>query len=392
MYFIADNVIFGSATVLNACTVLLVNHKRALGISSSFDQNGLSFVILGKTRLFRRNIAPFLDHRLLNLPWVGPRSCADLLRNIHTLLSRGKLGYKFGNMLAGPLWLEITFFLWSILNNSLSFVIAFLSSLFESTACRGAELPGLLGTSSDGSILLHGLLRDSTHLLGPLGTLGIGCVSRGLILTLLLHLSLTLNNIILNLMYLLLGPALGLILCSTDFRTLNITVLYKRSSANLDSLIKGNLLIFNETAFPKVFFALLLLLRLKVGDICSVTPLVIGVITLHHIIILSLFNHLYLVNTLLAIGSGSSSSNICKPNAFSIFSLPGCSAVKELADIRSVFLMMRMVMLLCVTVEGKGVHERSLVSADLPSQLSFALARAKEKNYGQNSLHTHCYL
>merc|ERR1719481_2357648 len=173
MYFIADNVIFGSATVLKACTVLLVNHKRALGISSSFDQNGLSFVILGKTRLFRRNVAPFLDHRLLNLPRIGPRSCADLLR--------------------------------SILNHCLCFVIALLLSLLEATACRSAELPWLLGTSCDGSVLLHRLFGDSTDLLWPLGAFSVSCVSRGLIFALLFNLSFALNNIILNLMYLL-GP------------------------------------------------------------------------------------------------------------------------------------------------------------------------------------------
>ena len=31
--------------------------------------------------------AVFLDHRLLDLPWLSSLSCADLLRYIHTLLN-----------------------------------------------------------------------------------------------------------------------------------------------------------------------------------------------------------------------------------------------------------------------------------------------------------------
>merc|ERR1711970_1344859 len=111
-------------------------------------------------------------------------------------------------------------------------------------------------------------------------------------------------------MNLLLSPTLWLILSSTYFRSLYITVLHQRGSTNSNSLIKSNLLIFNETAFPEVFLALLLLLRLIVCDVGGVAPLVVGVVTLHNIIVLSLLNHLNLVNTFLSSSSNSSKASI----------------------------------------------------------------------------------
>merc|ERR1711970_41795 len=262
---------------------------------------------LGKTRFLRRNIAPFLDNWLLDLPWVGSGPGADLLGDINALLSRGKLRDKLGHMLACTLGLKRTLFLGGILDNGLGFVVTFFSSLLESTTSGGTEFSWLLGTSSDGCVLLHILLGDRAHLLGPLGAFGVGSVSRGFILTLLLNLSPALNNIILNIMNLLLGPALRL--SSANLRSLNITVLYKRGSADLNGLIKSDFLVFNETVLSVVLLALLFLLGLVVGDIGGVAPLVVRVITLHNIIILSLLNHLNFVNTFLAIRSRSSSCN-----------------------------------------------------------------------------------
>merc|ERR1712106_1228106 len=256
---------------------------------------------LSQTRFLRRHITPFLDNWLLDLPWVGSLPGADLLGDINTLLGRLKLGDKLGHMLAGTLGLKSTLFLGGILDHSLGFVGTLLSTLLESTTSWGTELPGLLGTSSDWGVLLNLLLGDRADLLGPLGALGVGGVSRGFILTLLLNLSCALNNIILNIMHLLLGPALRLIFSSANLRSLDITVLHKGSSADLNSLIESDLLIFNETALPVVLLTLLLLLGLVGGDIGGVAPLVIRVITLHNIIILSLLNHLNFVNTSLAI-------------------------------------------------------------------------------------------
>merc|ERR1719234_1008638 len=115
-------------------------------------------------------------------------------------------------MLASPLGLKATLLLGGVLDHGLHLVKALLSSLLETTTCRGTELPGLLGASSDGGVLLHWLLGHGADLLGPLGALGVGGVSRGLVLTLLLNLSSALNHVVLHIVNLLLGPALGFVL------------------------------------------------------------------------------------------------------------------------------------------------------------------------------------
>jgi len=256
---------------------------------------------LGKTRLFRWHVAPFLHHRLLDLPGVGLGTSAHLLGYINTFLSRLQLGYKLGDMSTGSLGLQIALLLGGILDNGLGFVKTGLSTLLESTASRSTELPGFLGTSSDGGVLLHRLLGYAANFSGPLGALGECGVTTGLISTLLILNSLTLYNIILNIMLLLLGPALRLILSSADLRALHITVLDQRGSAHLHSLVEGNLLILDETVLPEVLLALLLLLGLIVGCVGGVAPPVVRVVALHNFIILSLLHHLDLVNAPLTI-------------------------------------------------------------------------------------------
>ena len=80
-------------------------------------------------------------------------------------------------MLTCSLWLQAAFFLGLVLHDCLCLVIALLITRYELTACWGTQFPGLLSAASDGSVLLHVLLGDGAHLLGPLGALGVGGVS-----------------------------------------------------------------------------------------------------------------------------------------------------------------------------------------------------------------------
>merc|ERR1719278_1406333 len=268
-----------------------------------------SEVNLGKARFLSGDIAPFLDDGLLDLPWVGPGSGADLLGDINALLGGLELGHQLGHVLAGPLGLQGTLFLGGILHNGLSFVVTLLGTLLEATASRGTELPGLLGTSGDGGVLLHLLLGDGAPLPWPLGALGVGGVAGGLVLTLLFDLGGALNHIVLNVVNLLLGPALGFVLGPADLRSLDITILDKGGPADLGSLVEGDLLVLDETALPEVLLTLLLLLGLVLSHVGGVTPPVVGVVALDNVVVLSLLNHLDLVDTPLAVSSRSSSSN-----------------------------------------------------------------------------------
>ena len=93
-------------------------------------------------------------------------------------------------------------------NDSLGHIMAFLYSRFEAAARRSTDLHWYLVTAGERRELLHILLDHVTHLSWPLRALGVGGVSRGLVLTLLLHLSSALYNIILNIMFLLCCPTL----------------------------------------------------------------------------------------------------------------------------------------------------------------------------------------
>ena len=143
--------------------------------------------------------------------------------------------------------------------SKLDFVVALLSTLLEATACWGTELPGLLGATGDRGVLLHWLLGDTAHLPGPLGALGVGGVSRGLVLTLLLNLSGAFNHIVLHIVNLLFGSALRFVLGPADLGSLDITILHKREPADLSSFVEGDLLVLDETVLPEVLPTLLLL-------------------------------------------------------------------------------------------------------------------------------------
>jgi hypothetical protein len=351
---------------------------------------------LSKARFLRRNIAPLLDNGLLDLPGVGSGPGADFLGDIHALFLGLKLGHKFGDVLASSLGLQRTLFLGSILNNGLNFVVTFLSSLGESTASRSAKFPGFLGTSGDGRVLLDIFLGNGAHFLGPLGALGVGGVATGLILALLLIDSFTFNNIIFNIMFFLLGPALALILGTADLRSLDIAILHKRSTADSDGLVESNLLVFDEAVFPEVLVTLFLLLGFVVGDICGVAPFVIRVITLNNIIIFGLFNHLNFVNATLAAILRSSSYIIKARGTFS--SLESKTSFKTLRRLTgSGFMMFSMMFSMVFTmviswsigVEGESVEKRSLISCGVLPQLASGLRAGNKEKGGDNVFESH---
>jgi len=274
-------------------------------------------------------------------------------------------------MLAGPLGLQSTLLLGGILHNGLDFVVALLSTLLEATACGGTELPGLLGATGDRGVLLHWLLGDAANLPGPLGALGVGGVSRGLVLTLLLNLSGALNHIVLNIVNLLLGPALRFVFGPADLGSLDITILNERGPADLSSFIEGNLLVFDETVLPEVLFAFLLLLGLVLGDVGGVAPPVIGVVALDNLIVLGLLDHLNLVNAPLAIVSGPGRSNGRKADIGVISSLPLVSRVKTSEGSTSGFFMVIVMVVAMVTavmvvptvgVEREGVDKGTRIT------------------------------
>merc|ERR1719234_1962772 len=175
-------------------------------------------------------------------------------------------------MLASPLGLKATLLLGGVLDHGLHLVKALLSSLLESTTCRGTELPGLLGASCDGGVFLHRLFGHGADLLGPLGALGVGGVAAGVVLTLLLHLRPARDDIVFHIVNLLLGPALGLVLSPADLGALHVAVLHQRGPAHLGRLVERDLLVLDEAVLPEVLLAVLLLLGLVVGDVGGVAP------------------------------------------------------------------------------------------------------------------------
>jgi len=183
----------------------MIGHLISFQLSAIIIRNG---GYLSQARLLRRNITPLLNHRLLDLPGADSGPGANLFGDINTFLSWGQFGDQFGDMLAGSLRLQATFFLGSILDDSLGFIITFLVSFSEATTSRGTQLPRLLSASSNGSVLLDSLLGNIADLSGPLRALGGGGVSRGIRLTLLFNLSPALNHIICDIMNLLFSPAL----------------------------------------------------------------------------------------------------------------------------------------------------------------------------------------
>merc|ERR1711860_118432 len=358
---------------------------------------------LGEARLLRGHVAPLLDDGLLDRSGVGSGPGADLLGHIDTLLGGGELGHQLGHVLTGPLGLEGTGLLGGVLDNGLLLVITGrLRSRYESTAGGGTELPGLLGTSGDGGVLSHGLLGDAANLSGPLGALRLGGVSGGRLLALFLNLGSALDNIILDIVFLLLGPALGLVLGTADLGSLNATILDEFCSADIDSLVEGNLLVLNETALPEVLLALLLLLGVVVGDVGGVASPVVAMVALDHVIVLNLLDHLDLVNTSLSIlnfGSGNIieargavRSSLTLGSGSQILGRSPGGVVSMMTMIITMSMMITM-MTAIGGVEGEGVDQRPLVSVLHSPELAGATGRTNsddEKQLKTGTMMNYC--
>ena len=239
-----------------------------------------------------------------------PGPGANLLGHIHTLLSGGQLGDQLGDVLAGPLGLQAALLPRFVLDDSLDRVVAVRLIRHELTASRCAQLYRLLVAAGDGRVLLHGLLGDAAHLPRPLLAPGVCDVADGLRLALSFQHGLAADHVVLNIMDLLLGPALRLVLGPADLRALNVAVLHQRSSADLNSLVESDLLVLDEAALPIVLLALLLLLGLVVGDVGGVAPLVVAVVALDHVIVLGFLHHLDLVNAPLAVTAGTDAGDL----------------------------------------------------------------------------------
>jgi len=310
---------------------------------------------LSQARLLSWNVTPLLDHRLLDLPWVGAGPGADLLGDVNALLSWLEQGHQLGDVLALLLWLQVAGLLGNLLDNSLLLVKAFLWAWLQLTSRWTAELTWHLLTFSFWSVLLDNLLLRGTDLLGPLGTLLLSGVSLGDVLTLLFLDGLASHNVILNLVLVVPGLALRLV----DGLTFNwsLALADKWGVAELDLLLGSNLLVFDEAALDKVLLALLLLLWLKVSSVGGVALLAVAVLAADDIIVLGLFNHDNLVNASLA--SGGNGSNV-QCNLISSSALTGCTVGKPQGVCGMGlmgFMFVVVVLVLVITVEWEGVPE-----------------------------------
>jgi len=261
---------------------------------------------LSKARFRSWHVAPLLDNGLLDLPWVGARPGADFLGDVNALLSWLEQGNQFGHMLALLLWFQVAGLLWHLRDNGLTLLEALLWAWLELTAGWAAQLTWHLLTFGFWGVLLDVLLLRCALLSGPLGTLLLSGVTLGDIFTLLVIDSFAVNNIILNIMFVISGLTLGFVDSLTFYWTLAITD--KWGVAGLNLLIRGNFFVFDEAVLDKVLLTLLFLLWLEVSGVGGVALLTVAVLACNDIIVLGLFNHDDLVNASLT--SSSDGSNV----------------------------------------------------------------------------------
>jgi hypothetical protein len=261
---------------------------------------------LSQTSLLGWDVTPLLDDGLLDLPWVGSGSGADLLGDIDTLLLGLEEGDQLGDVLARSLGLQVTVFLWDLLDDGFLLVEALLWSGGKKTARWTAKFSWDLLTLGFGAELGDLLLLGLTFLTGPLGTLLFSGVTLGDILALLVLDGVTDNNIIFNIVLVVSGLAQAFVDSLTFLWALTGTDEW--SVTELDLLIEGDLLVFDETVLDEVLLALFFLLGLEVGGVGGVTTGSVTVLTFDDVIVFGLFNHYDLVDTTLT--SGSNGTNV----------------------------------------------------------------------------------
>ena len=144
------------------------------------------------------------------------------------------------------------------------------------------------------------------------------------------------------------------------------------SVAELDLLIKSNLLVFNEAVLDEVLLALFLLLGLEVGGVCGVTPLGVAVLALNDVIVFGLFDHDDLVDTTF---TGSSNGTDIEGNFSAGSSLTGVTGWwGNTGSCGSMFVLVFMGMIVGVigswgssgaSVEGESVGQTLLIATTL---------------------------
>ena len=128
-------------------------------------------------------------------------------------------------MLACCLRVEGAGLLGIVPHHCLDLIVALLHPGLEAAPRGAAQGHGHLVALGDRRELLDILLRNIAHLPRPFGALGVGCVARGLVLALLLHLGPALHHVVLHVVLLLPSDALALILSPADLLPVTVAVL-----------------------------------------------------------------------------------------------------------------------------------------------------------------------
>ena len=153
---------------------------------------------------------------------------------------------------------------------------------------------------------------------------------------------------------------LGLI----DGLTLNgsLTLTDKGSVTELDLLIRGNGLVFNEAVFNEVLLALLLLLGLEISSVSGVALLAVAMLALDDIIVFGLLNHHNLVNTPLA--SSSNGANVKGDIITATSPLAGITGRHRLNSVGSMVVVIVMGMVITVSLMLVGLTSVGLVEGE----------------------------